>query len=114
MGWRFYEEAIEMMQRRFGYFPQLFLWRGRVYEVDSVDRCWEVRRRRARSPRRYFRVETGGWTFDLYRDLDSGTWHLRRARWHPASVAAQRVILPTRLVTTFPETQRAAGRGGGS
>ncbi len=112
MGWRFYDEAIEMMQRRLGYFPHLFLWRGRVYEVDSVDRCWELGPRKDRPARRCFRVEAGGATFDLCRDLEAGTWHLRRARWHPGSVTAARIMLPTRLREASPEA-RGAGSGGG-
>lgn len=111
MGWQFYDEAIEMMRRRFGYFPQFFLWRGRVYEVDSVDRCWEIGRRRDRPARRCFRVEVGGATLDLYRDLEAGTWHLRRARWYPGSVAAARIVLPTRLREAFPGTT-GVGYGG--
>ena len=107
MGWQFYDEAIEMMQRRFGYFPHHFFWRGRVYEVDSVDRCWELGRRRGRPARRCFRVEVGGATLDLYRDLEVGTWHLRRARWHSGSVVAARLTLPTRLREAFPESRGA-------
>jgi hypothetical protein len=114
MGWQWYDEAIGMVQRRFGYFPSLFLWRGRAFEVDSIHRCWEVGRRGRRPARRYFRVEAGGATFDLYRNLEAGTWHLRRALWRPASVSAGRVILPTHFVTALSEPTEARSPAGGS
>jgi hypothetical protein len=113
MGWRFYDEAIDMMQRRFGYYPHLFFWRGRAYEVDSIDRCWEVRRRGRRAARRYFCVQAGGATFELYRDLEAGTWHLRRARWHRAVVDTGRLVLPTRLARALSEPAGAGSRAVG-
>lgn len=112
MGWRFYDEAIEVMQRRYGYYPRLFLWRGRPYEVDGVDRCWVVGRRLRRAARRYFRLQAGGATFELYRDLGAGTWHLRRVRWHPSSEGAGRLVLPTRLVTAPSQRGGAPGTAG--
>jgi hypothetical protein len=91
MGWKFYDEAIEMLEQRFKYLPKLFRWRGRYYEVDAVDRCWtlERQRKRQRLERRYFRVQCGEGTFELYQDLVTATWHLRRARVAP--VRAQEV-----------------------
>ncbi len=96
MGWRFYDEAVEMMQRRFAYFPRLFRWRGRCFEVESVDRCWAVQRRGRRPARRFFRVRAADGTFEVYRDLEAGTWHLRRARLLPAGAPAVRPALPAR------------------
>lgn len=96
MGWRFFDEAIEMAQRRFAYLPRVFLWRGRRYEVESVERCWEVRSGRRRPARRFFRVQAAGGVFELYRDLEAGTWHLRRARLQSATVPALRASLPVR------------------
>jgi hypothetical protein len=89
MGWRFFDEAVEMVQRRHGWFPQRFIWRGRAYEVDGIDRCWEV-----------------GASFELYHDLELATWHLRRARWQPAAASSGRVVLPTRLAMVLPEPMR--------
>jgi hypothetical protein len=96
MGWKFYDEAIDMIQRRFGYFPRLFSWRGRCYEVDSVDRCWDVQRRGKRPPRRFFQVQAADGVFELYRDLEAGTWHIRRAKLLPAAAPAVRAIIPVR------------------
>lgn len=33
-------EAIRMEAKRFGYFPQTFVWRGKRYDVHAVERCW--------------------------------------------------------------------------
>jgi hypothetical protein len=86
MGWKIYDEAIEMVHRRFGYLPRAFCWRGRRYEVEAVERCWlswgTILRRRP--VRRFFRVRTGEGVFEIYRNLEAGTWHLRRARFSPA------------------------------
>jgi hypothetical protein len=102
VGWRFYDEAIEMRQRRHGWFPRLFLWRGRAFEVDRIEHWWEVGRRWGRPARRYFRLQAGEATFELYRDLEAGTWRLRRAQWHPRAAAEGRVVLPTRLAAGLP------------
>jgi hypothetical protein len=82
MRWKRYDEAIELLERRFQYFPQTFRWRGRRYEVDAVNRCWTTARSgwRRRVERRLFLVECAEGTFELYQDLRANTWHLRRAR----------------------------------
>jgi hypothetical protein len=87
-------EKIQMNKRRFGYFPERFTWRSRPYYVQAVERCWTVSRRRLgnKVDRLCFRVRctatngTGsqfGRTvlegrFDVYQDLNTGTWHLER------------------------------------
>jgi hypothetical protein len=89
-------EKIFMDRKRFGYFPQRFIWRGRHYEVYAVERCWTVSRRRFRreSDRRCFRVccvdaragmrsrssrpGASEGTFDLFQDLGTGRWYLDR------------------------------------
>ena len=87
MGWKIYDEAIDMAQRRFGYTPQVFNWRGRRYEVEELARSWETparRRGRPRAARRFFQLRCGEGLFEVYQDLESGAWHLRRARRAPA------------------------------
>jgi len=88
-------EKINMDKKRFGYFPQQFTWRGRRYNVQHVERCWTVSRKRLgnKVERLCFRVRgaavNGGnngraaqsvldGTFDLYQDLDTNTWHLEK------------------------------------
>lgn len=75
-----YNEPIEMQAKRFGYFPQTFLWHGRRYLVRRVERAWTVCRKRPRRrvERRCFRVHTGEGIFDLYQDLIANTWHLEK------------------------------------
>lgn len=73
-------EPIEMRQRRYGYFPQEFRWRGHYYHVNAVRRCWTVSRgsRGNRVERHCFRVCCTEGTFDLYQDVRHNTWHLKR------------------------------------
>jgi hypothetical protein len=77
---RRYNEPIEMQVKRFGYFPQAFLWHGQRYYVTRVERAWTVCRRRSsrRVERRCFRVHTAEGIFDLYQDLVANTWHLEK------------------------------------
>jgi hypothetical protein len=71
-------EPIDMKELRFGYFPQAFMRRGRVYAVRAVERCWTVSRRRGNVQRHCFRVRCREGTFDLYRDMRYGNWFLQR------------------------------------
>ncbi len=88
-------EPIEMRERRHGYFPKSFTWRGRRYDVYAVERCWTVSRRRrgGRVERHCFRVrcsfdpaQDGPFdsaqdrhegTFEVYQDVRHNTWHLQ-------------------------------------
>ena len=77
---RRHEHPIEMQEKRFGYFPHAFMWRGKRYRVSQVEKSWTVRRRERRGSvqRRCFRVRCEEGTFDLNHDLTVNTWHLRR------------------------------------
>jgi len=88
MSWKIYDDTVEMVQRRFQYFPDVFRWRGRNHRVQSVRQCWTVARRgwRGQIERHYFRVECAEGEFELYQDVQDGTWHLRRARLAQARV----------------------------
>ncbi len=92
MGWTMFGEAVEMLARRHGYFPLAFRWRGQRFKVEAVERCWTVvrRSRRGRVERRFFQVKCAGGSFELYRDLVDGTWHLRRAKLGRATRPAVR------------------------
>ncbi len=96
MNWKIYDEAIELLERRFQYFPRLFRWRGRRYQVEAVERCWTVSRRRwgRRVERRFFLVQCADGTFELFQDLRANTWHLRRAKPAPVPVGAVRRVAP--------------------
>lgn len=82
-------EPIEMRERRHGYFPKSFTWRGRRYDVYAVERCWTVSRRSlgGRVERHCFRVRCSfgsardrqdrrEGTFEVYQDVRHNTWHI--------------------------------------
>ncbi len=71
------EEAVEIQEKRFGYFPKAFRWHGKRYDVQVVERCWTVAKR---TPRLCFRVRCQEGIFDLYQDLRANTWHLTPLR----------------------------------
>jgi hypothetical protein len=81
------DDVIEMLERRHGYFPKVFAWRGRRYDVHAVERCWTIARRglRGQVDRYYFRVRARARsaanrteeTFEIYQDIQSSTWHMR-------------------------------------
>lgn len=100
MAWKIYDEAIDVMEYRWRYFPAVFRWRGRRYQVDAVERSWVVPAHgwRRRNDRRFFQARCGDGLFELYQDLAASTWHLRRAR-----------LLPTRagLHVLRPAQQRS-------
>ena len=70
-------QSIRMENRRFGYFPQTFTWRGRRYEVHAVERCWTISKRWVWDVERHcFRVRCAEGTFELYQDVRRNTWHI--------------------------------------
>jgi hypothetical protein len=82
-------EKIYMDEKRFGYFPQRFTWRGQSYDVHAVERCWTVSRKRLgnRVDRLCFRVRcvagvqaspSGVCTFHLHQNLRTNTWHMEK------------------------------------
>ncbi len=66
-------EAVEMQEKRFGYFPHRFQWRGKSHLVQSVERCWTRTGRRAQL---CFRVRCGESTFDLTQQVNDNVWTL--------------------------------------
>lgn len=74
---RLKSDAVEIQEKRFGYFPQVFRWQGQRYEVQLVERCWT---KMARAPRLCFRVRCREGVFDLCQDIHANTWHLVRVR----------------------------------
>lgn len=73
------DEPIRMEARRFGFFPQTFVWRGQRYEIQAVERYWTVSPRRIWGVKQYcFRVHCVEGTFDLCQDVKHHTWHVDR------------------------------------
>jgi hypothetical protein len=85
-------QAVLMKQKRFGYFPQVFVWRGRAHRIVECRESGTVSRRGlfGRIERRYFRVRCGQGTCELFQDLLNNTWHIQRPMfdgWLSASYA---------------------------
>ena len=80
-------ESVEILQKRFGYYPQRFLWRGRSFEVVQVLRVWCTERGWLRPAqwRRYALLTAEG-NFELCHDLQRNLWSA--SRW-PATCASQ-------------------------
>ncbi len=82
-------EAIEMQERRHGYFPQVFIWRGTRYDVRAVERCWTVKQSgwRGDVAQHRFRVccdygpvhNRREGAFEIYQDVQHNTWHILKA-----------------------------------
>jgi hypothetical protein len=82
------DEAILMVERRHGYFPKVFIWRGHRYDVHAVERCWTISRRgvRRQVERTCFRVRARRRTqgecavevFEIYQDARRNTWYMQR------------------------------------
>jgi hypothetical protein len=68
-------EAVEMQEKRFGYFPKRFRWRGRIYQVEAVERCWTSARRNFCL---CFRVRCREGQFELFQDVRLGSWEVAR------------------------------------
>lgn len=74
------DEPIEVKERRYGYFPRTFCWRGHSYLVDHVERCWTVPgHREANDGRLCFQVRCSEGRFIVYQDLLANTWHIDRS-----------------------------------
>jgi hypothetical protein len=67
------QEAVEIQEKRFGYFPKAFRWRGKRYNVETVERCWNASRS---APHLCFRVRCSDGVFDLYQNVRDNTWRL--------------------------------------
>ena len=67
------DDAVEIQEKRFGYFPQRFRWRGKSREVQAVERCWTKTGRRAQL---CFRVRSADGVFDLTQNIKTNIWTL--------------------------------------
>jgi hypothetical protein len=70
---RGHREAVEIEEKRFGYFPKRFRWHGKSYSVEAVERCWTKSRGR---PMLGFRVRCAEGLFDLLQDVKANLWEL--------------------------------------
>lgn len=72
-------DAVEIQEKRFGYFPQRFRWRGKTHEVQAVERCWT---KTGRNPHLCFRVRSADGTFDLTQNVKTNIWTLSVIQLH--------------------------------
>ncbi|MGB8648742.1 MAG: hypothetical protein WCF84_26125 [Anaerolineae bacterium] len=66
-------EAVEVQEKRFGYFPKRFRWRGKIYNVEQIEHCWTSMKR---NPSLCFRVRCREGAFELFQDVHANTWEV--------------------------------------
>ncbi len=73
-------EPVIVPAKRFGFFPQVFVWRGERLDVRAVESCQtEVRDDwRGRVERHRFRVRTADAVFELTQDPAQDTWKVEK------------------------------------
>ena len=73
-------EPIAVTAKQHGFFPRMFVWRGRRHDVRAIEACrTEVRRDwQGRVERHLFRVRTDAAVFELTQDPVLDTWRLER------------------------------------
>ncbi len=73
-------EPVVVPARRFGFFPQMFVWRGQRLDVQAVESCQtEVRQDwRGRVECHRFRVRTADATFELTQDPVRDSWKVEK------------------------------------
>ena len=72
-------ETVIVQQSRFGA-PARFLWRGRSYPIERIDRIWR-RPHGVRRGLRIYKVRSRGRTFWLQVDRRLDRWTLIRMPW---------------------------------
>jgi hypothetical protein len=68
------KEPIKLMSRRHNYFPKRFMWRGKRYDVFTVERAWTKTKRK--TTWHFFRVRCKEGTFDIFQDTKLNAWYL--------------------------------------
>lgn len=73
-------EPIAVSAKQHGFFPKVFVWRGKRHDVRSIESCrTEVRRDwLGKAERHHFRVRTESGIFELTQDLRRDTWLVER------------------------------------
>lgn len=102
-------ESVELLEKRFNFFPSLLRWHGRPMQVERVDTC-RVQRGGWLTPWRRllrFRVRTGEGSFDLLHDPRRDAWRMAEAR---AERATHLMAAAARPRYPLPFHQRRAYR----
>ncbi len=66
-------DAVEILEKRFGYFPHCFQWRGHTHHVQAVERTWT---KMGRVAQLCFRVRCKEGVFDLTQNAKTNIWSL--------------------------------------
>ncbi len=80
-------EPVELVAKRFGFFPAVFGWRGRWFQVEAIEGChvapadWLLPWRKEVR----FRVRTSAGAFELAQDIGSGSWKIYLPPYSAAS-----------------------------
>jgi hypothetical protein len=70
-------ESIQVLERKFGYFPVKFKWAGQVVEIDAVEQCRTEMWGHPKRARYYFKVRCGSILYWLSEDAESHTWAIQ-------------------------------------
>jgi hypothetical protein len=74
---RDHSDAVEILEKRFGYFPARFQWRGHAHQVAAVERTWT---KMGRAAQLCFRVRCVEGVFDLTQNVKTNIWSLSIVR----------------------------------
>lgn len=74
------DDAIEVLEKRFGYFPHRFQWRGHIHTVQAVERTWT---KMGRVAQLCFRVRCSEGVFDLTQNAKTNIWALSVVQLNP-------------------------------
>ncbi len=73
-------DAVDVLEKRFGYFPHKFLWRGHTHQVQAVERTWT---KMGRVAQLCFRVRCREGIFDLSQNAKTNIWSLTVVELNP-------------------------------
>ncbi len=66
-------DAVQVLEKRFGYFPHRFQWRGKLHQVQAIER---TQTKMGRVAQLCFRVRCSEGTFDLTQNAKTNIWSL--------------------------------------
>lgn len=74
-------DAVEVLEKRFGYFPHRFQWRGHTHQVQAVERTWT---KMGRVAQLCFRVRCSEGIFELVQNAKTNIWSLSVIKLNPS------------------------------
>lgn len=107
------KERIDCLARTHDYFPAVFRWRGRRFEVLTVEKCWTSKPSTAK---RLFRVRCAEGSFVLEYTVATELWQVSEwplTLWLPWSKSATPARFPLPRSQRRPQLQPASVRSNG-